>query len=199
MSLNKKISVQYNKLLNQPGNQLGSHVIGLTSIVLNKHLPFFTNHTTKIYAYAAPPTLPVHNSKDLSLHSESTQSHENLNGSECFDSNNTMFSNQRPMRPSRFAATKSGSHTMTLTKILALCFIALPLLMALRLALPHPSSHPNSGFAHARILDTLSHNGTSVPEQGTIFFFSFYMFSVWLLRMFFGEKKSLVLFVVFIF
>ncbi|KAK7362381.1 hypothetical protein VNO77_04492 [Canavalia gladiata] len=80
-----------------------------------------------------------------------------------------MFSDQRPllrMRPSRFTAANSGLHAMKiLTRIFALCVIALPLMMALKLTLSYPSPDPNMGFAQARILDTGSRNATSATQK----------------------------------
>ncbi|KAI4328477.1 hypothetical protein L6164_020829 [Bauhinia variegata] len=69
------------------------------------------------------------------------------------------------VRESRSSATASWLITMTLTKLLVVCLIALPLLVALRLVLPYPSSGRNVGSAYARSLGKGSHNGTSVGKK----------------------------------
>ncbi|KAJ1405808.1 Xyloglucan fucosyltransferase [Sesbania bispinosa] len=56
---------------------------------------------------------------------------------------------------------------MSFAKIFALCFVAVPLVVTLRLALSYPSSDPNPGFAQARILDKVSRTDTSVAENGS--------------------------------
>ncbi|KAJ7953850.1 putative Galactoside 2-alpha-L-fucosyltransferase [Quillaja saponaria] len=66
------------------------------------------------------------------------------------------------VRASQFAVTNSGFGTMNLTKILAACLIALPLLVAFRLVLPNPPSDQNVGVAEARILEKVYQNDTSV-------------------------------------
>ncbi|OIW21014.1 hypothetical protein TanjilG_27377 [Lupinus angustifolius] len=78
-----------------------------------------------------------------------------------------MFPDQRPVRSSRFAATKFGSKTMSLIKFLALFIIAIPLLMILRLTFPNPSSYLKMGFDQERTLNRMSHNGTLIAEHGS--------------------------------
>ncbi|KAI4314132.1 hypothetical protein L6164_027068 [Bauhinia variegata] len=76
-----------------------------------------------------------------------------------------MFTDQKHVRESRFSATTSRLSTMTSTKLFVVFLIALPLLVALKLSLPHPTSSGNVGFADVRILEKGSNNGTSVGKS----------------------------------
>ncbi|KAI4314133.1 hypothetical protein L6164_027069 [Bauhinia variegata] len=76
-----------------------------------------------------------------------------------------MFTDQKPVRELRFSATTSWLSTLTSTKLFAVFLIALLLLVALILALPQASSGRNVGFAEARFLGKVSHNGTSVGKS----------------------------------
>lgn len=69
-------------------------------------------------------------------------------------------------RESPFLASKSAILSMTWTKILAICLIALPLLVALRLALPYSSFDRAVGFADARIVGKTSHNNATAVARG---------------------------------
>ncbi|KAE9597362.1 hypothetical protein Lalb_Chr16g0385731 [Lupinus albus] len=102
-----------------------------------------------------------------------------------------MFPDQKPVRPSRFAATKFGSKTMSLIKFLALFIIVLPSLMLLRLTFPNHSSYLKMGFDQERILNRIYHNGTSMAQHGTILLFCSVLFSVLLLIMCFSKRACL--------
>ncbi|KAF7809096.1 galactoside 2-alpha-L-fucosyltransferase-like [Senna tora] len=68
----------------------------------------------------------------------------------------------------RLIPTKSVSAmlSMTLTKTLAVCLVALPLLLAVRLVLPYAASSDRTvGFADARILEKLPRNSTAVASE----------------------------------
>ena len=75
-----------------------------------------------------------------------------------------MITDQRTMREFPFGAAKCGIFTMTWMKVLAFCLVALPLLVALRLALPYPSADRTVGFDNARILEKVSQNGSSAGK-----------------------------------